>query len=101
MKGVFYMASFENTAAAYHRLELEGREKLTVSGVEDVARFDEGCIVLTTADGTLVISGEDLHIGKLSLEGGELCVDGRIDVLAYEDSSRERGGRSLLSRLFG
>ncbi len=82
-----------------HRLELEGRERLTVSGVEDVERFDETGIVMSTAAGTLVITGEDLHIGKLSLDGGELHVDGRIDSLAYEDQPAGRGG--LLSRIFG
>ncbi len=82
-----------------HRLELEGRESLTVSGVEDVERFDESGIVMTTAAGTLVVTGEDLHIGKLSLDGGELHVDGRIDSLSYEDRAGARGG--FLGRLFG
>ena len=50
--------------AAYHRLQLEGREKLSVSGVEDVVRFDENCIVTTTSAGTLIITGEELHIGS-------------------------------------
>lgn len=44
--------------------------------------------------------GEDLHIGKLSLDGGELHVDGRVDSLAYEDGGRESGG-GFLRRLFG
>lgn len=82
-----------------HRLELNGREQLTVSGVEDVDRFDESGIIMTTSAGTLVITGEDLHIGKLSLDGGELHVDGRIDSIAYEDEGQGRGG--LFSRLFG
>ena len=82
-----------------HRLELIGREQLTVSGVEDVERFDETVIVMSTAAGTLVVSGEHLHIGKLSLDGGELHVDGQIDALTYEDQSYGRGG--LLRRLFG
>ena len=34
---------------APHRLELDGREKLTVSGVEDVDRFDESEIVMSTS----------------------------------------------------
>lgn len=84
---------------AVHRLQLEGREKLTVAGVEDVERFDDQCIVLRTGAGTLVVSGEGLHIGKLSLDGGELHVDGRIDALTYEDAPEERGG-SFFSRLF-
>ena len=60
--------------AVYHRLTLEGREKLTVGGVEDVERFDENCIVMSTCAGTLVVTGEGLHIGKLSLDGGELHI---------------------------
>lgn len=82
-----------------HRLELTDRSHLTVSGVEDVERFDESGVVMTTAAGTLIVTGEDLHIGKLSLEGGELYVDGRIDALTYEDAPDRRGG--FLSRLLG
>lgn len=82
-----------------HRLELSGREKLIVSGVQDVERFDEGGIVMTTSSGTLVVTGSALHIGRLSLDGGELRVDGRIDSISYEDDTREQGG--FFSRLFG
>ena len=90
---------FKPQGELHHRLELEGRERLTVSGVEDVERFDETGIVMSTSVGTLVVTGEDLHIGKLSLEGGELHVDGRIDALTYEDAPEERGG-SFFSRQF-
>ena len=93
------MASYDNPAYTAHQLTLEGRERLTVSGVEDVERFDEGTIVMSTTAGTLVITGENLHIGKLSLDGGELHVDGQIDALTYEDQNYGRGG--LLRRLFG
>ena len=84
---------------APHRLTLDGRDKLTVSGVEDVERFDENEIVMNTTEGLLIVSGENLHIGKLSLDGGELHVDGRVDALSYEDGGGARGG--LFSRLFG
>lgn len=84
---------------AAHRLELTGREHLLISGVEDVERFDETGIVMSTSAGTLVVTGQDLHIGKLSLDGGELHVDGRIDAVTYEDESSARGG--FFSRLFG
>ena len=85
--------------AAAHRIELEGREKLTVTGVDDVDRFDENEITMTTTAGTLIVTGENLHIGKLSLDGGELHVDGRIESLSYEDAPA--GGGGLFSRLFG
>lgn len=97
MGGIFMAYDTQNYA--HHHLELEGRERLTVSGVEDVERFDENMIVMSTTAGTLVVSGEGLHIGKLSLDGGELHVDGRIDALQYEEQGGGRGG--LFARLFG
>lgn len=83
---------------APHHLILEGREQLSVSGVEEVESFDESQIVMYTTKGTLVVRGEGLHIEKLSLDGGDLKVEGSIDALTYEDGPRERGG--LFSRLF-
>jgi len=88
-----------DVSAGAHHLELEGREKLIVSGVEDVERFDESGIILSTSAGELTVTGENLHIGQLSLEGGELRVDGRIDSISYEKPNQPRG--SLLHRLFG
>lgn len=93
------MKDYNTTPAMEHRLELVGRERLTISGVEDVDRFDETGIVMSTPAGTLVVTGEDLHIDKLSLDGGELHVDGRIDSVTYEEESQGRGG--FFSRLFG
>ncbi|MFR4561845.1 MAG: YabP/YqfC family sporulation protein [Flavonifractor plautii] len=82
------------TPEAAHHILLEGREQLTVSGVEEVESFDENTIVMVTAKGTLVVRGEDMHIEKLSLDGGDLKVEGAVDALSYED---DRGGRGGLS----
>ena len=82
-----------------HHLVLEQRERLVISGVEEVARFDEETIVLTTSMGDLEIQGEGLHIEKLSLEGGELHVEGTVTALIYGMEPRESGG--LLRRLLG
>lgn len=84
--------------AAAHHVILEGRERLSVSGVEDVESFDESAIVMNTCEGTLVVRGEGLHIEKLSLDGGDLKVEGTVDALTYEDDGGERGG--FLARLF-
>ena len=82
-----------------HHLILEGREQLSVSGVEEVESFDENQIVMYTTKGTLVVRGENLHIEKLSLDGGDLKVEGTVDSLSYEDGGRERVG--LFARLLG
>ena len=89
------MAYEVQNGAMYHRLTLEGREK---SGVEDVERFDEGCIIMSTCAGTLIVTGTNLHIGKLSLDGGELHVDGHIEGINYEEPVQLR--RGMFSRLF-
>ena len=86
-------------AEAAHHIILEEREQLSVSGVEEVESFDENTIVMSTVKGTLVVRGEDLHIEKLSLDGGDMKVEGSVDSLTYEDDRRGRGG--LLSRLLG
>ena len=89
----------KQAAELSQRIELTGRERLTVTGVEDVERFDEGCIVMATCEGTLIVTGEDLHIGKLSLDGGELLVEGHIDGLNFEDAPVRKS--SFFSRLLG
>ena len=75
-----------------HHVMLEERKKLTVSGVEDVERFDENTIVLSTTQGAMTVTGENLHIEKLSLDGGDLKVEGEIEALVYEEDRSARGG---------
>jgi len=82
-----------------HALSLQDRRRLTVSGVEDVESFDENAVVLQTAGGLLILRGGGLHIDKLSIEGGELLVTGRIDALVYEDGPAAKGG--FFARIFG
>ena len=91
----------ERTTAALKRpnnLTLEGRKKLTVSGVEEVERFDENEIALRTGEGRLLIAGEGLHVSRLSVENGDVNVSGRISELRYEESAPEKG--SLWARLW-
>ena len=83
-----------------HHIILEEREQLSVSGVEEVESFDENTILLTTAQGGLEIQGEGLHIEKLSLDGGDLKVEGRVNALLYESDQGGRGG-GFLARLLG
>ena len=83
---------------APHNITLEERSRLTISGVDSVESFDEGSIAMTTGRGVLLITGTDLHIEKLSLDGGDLRVEGTVDSLCYEDESDRREG--FFSRLF-
>ena len=93
------MAYEDGRPGLVHRLELEDRERLVISGVEEVESFDESTILLSTVQGGLEVQGEGLHIEKLSLDGGDLSVEGTVNALIYGAQGRERGG--LLRRLLG
>lgn len=90
-----------NTAekqALPHGISLQDRKKLSISGVSDVANFDENQIIVATGWGTLLVRGSDLHVDQLSLDTGELRITGRIDCMEYDDNSSASGG--FLRRLF-
>ena len=80
-----------------HELRLENRARLNVTGVREVESFDESAVVLHTAKGVLVIRGQSLHVQTLSIDGGQVAVDGTVDALVYEETQKQGG---FFSRLF-
>ena len=80
-----------------HRISMEDRKKLTVSGVADVESFDEKEIVMETDAGTLLVRGEELSISKLSVDNGDVNVEGYVTELRYEENTPRQG---LWERLF-
>ncbi|MDO5806032.1 MAG: sporulation protein YabP [Eubacteriales bacterium] len=80
-----------------HGISLQDRKKLSVSGVSDVANFDENQIIIVTQQGTLFVRGGDLHVDQLNLDAGELRISGRIDCMEYDDGGAAGG---FLRRLF-
>lgn len=81
-----------------HKLTLDGRKKLTVTGVTEVVSFDEAAVIARTELGTLVVQGKDLQLKTLLPEGGQVAVEGVISALAYEEPRPEG---SLWKRLLG
>ncbi|MBQ2841278.1 MAG: sporulation protein YabP [Oscillospiraceae bacterium] len=76
---------------------IENRSRMSISGVSDVENFDENSVVLYTNRGLLTVRGTALHIERLSLETGELAVEGTIDGIEYSDNVDAQG---FWSRLF-
>ncbi len=66
------------------------RSKLMLTGVTDVESFDENKVYLYTQLGELVIRGKQLHVNEMSLESGELTVEGEICALSYGDKDRTK-----------
>ena len=84
-----------------HKLTLENRRAGTVTGIREVVSFDENQVVLDTDLGLLTVKGKDLHVSRLTLEKGEVDLDGTIDSLNYSSNEALRkSGESLFTRLF-
>lgn len=81
----------DNPTQMPHRLTLNERRQLSLTGVSEVVSFDESAVVLRTDLGTLVIQGKDLQLKTLSLDGGQVAVDGHISAMHYEEP-RSAGG---------
>jgi len=73
-----------------HKLTLNERKNLTMTGVTEVMSFDETAVVLKTSLGLLTVQGQGLKLKTLSLEGGQVAVDGDVSALVYEQP-REGG----------
>ena len=84
-----------------HKLVINNRKTSMVTGVLDVLAFDLNEVLLETEQGMLTIKGEELHVSRLTLEKGEVDIEGRIDSFVYSASdSFKSKGESLISRLF-
>jgi sporulation protein YabP len=84
-----------------HKLNINARKSAMITGVNDVLSFDSGEVLLQTELGVLMIRGNDLHVNRLTLEKGEVDIDGKIDSLTYSDTTNyAKSGEHLLGRLF-
>ncbi len=84
-----------------HRLTLQNRQSGSITGIVDVVSFDESAVILDTDMGLMTIKGRGLHVSRLSLEKGEVDVEGSIDSMAYSSNeSLRKSGESFLARLF-
>ena len=81
-------------------LILENRQKLSISGVNDVLSFDDQVVMVDTELGLLTVKGENLKINKLSIDTSEVIVEGEISYLSYSDKSAEKEKTSLISKIF-
>ncbi|KSV58079.1 sporulation protein YabP [Acetivibrio ethanolgignens] len=83
-----------------HRIVLTGRKTAVISGVMDVLSFDTKEVLLETDMGILLLKGDDLHVNRLTLEKGEVDLDGRIDSIAYSENSHLKGEDGFFKKLF-
>jgi sporulation protein YabP len=80
-----------------HSLTLEERQRLHVSGVEEVVSFDEAQVAVQTVKGLLTIRGSGLKVEALEKEAGALTITGMVSDVSYEETGP---GTGFWARLF-
>ena len=75
-----------------HSVLLENKEKLTLTGVTDVERFDTDHLVIQTEYGQLEIRGDNLQVTQLSLETGDMRAEGFVEAFSYSNVPKDGAG---------
>lgn len=84
-----------------HHISMTNRHGGLITGVNDVISFDLTSILLETECGMLSIKGKDLHVNRLSVEKGEIEIQGIIDGMIYSDiNTYGKKSESIFARLF-
>ncbi len=90
-----------NSNIRMHKVTMTNRKSCVLIGVLDVISFDPHEILLETEMGTLTIKGDELHVSRLTLDKGEVDIDGRIDSFVYSETSGSNHKKeSLITKLF-
>ncbi len=90
----------ERKKSGRHSVTIEDRQKVVLTGVTDVLSFDEEGVIADTEQGMILLKGTGLHVGRLNLDDGQVCVDGYIDSVEYSDSQFIKNKNSFLGKLF-
>lgn len=84
-----------------HKIQVINRNQGIITGVIDVVSFDLSEIMLETELGMMQIKGSDLKVKRLSLEKGEVEIEGHTDSFIYSDLKKyKRSKESFVGRLF-
>ncbi|MGL5435069.1 MAG: sporulation protein YabP [Lachnospiraceae bacterium] len=84
-----------------HACFVQNRACANVTGVREVVSFDENQVIMDTDMGLLTLKGKELHVSRLTVEKGEIDLEGQIDSMIYSSNEALRkSGQSIFKRLF-
>lgn len=91
----------QNTISKAHKFTVENRKKTALTGIKDVVAFDVNQVLLESTMGMILIKGEDLKVTRLSIDKGEVDVEGHVDSFTYSEvKAYGEKGKSLIKRMF-
>ena len=80
-----------------HKIIIDERKNLNISGVSEVKNFDDETLMLDTVLGSLTVKGDGMRIVSFNTQTGDLIAEGKIHAVAYS-SDTVKGG--FFSRIF-
>lgn len=81
----------ETITKVQQNIIIENREKMYLTGVEEVKSFNEEDMILVTKLGELHIKGAKLHINIFNVDSGEMNIEGIINALGYKGNNTQKG----------
>ena len=84
----------------YHKVVLNDRKSLELSGVKQIDSFDSNEFLLETSQGWCVVSGKELVLDKLDTDKGEVCIRGLINALQYLSNKQNTTKESFIKKIF-
>lgn len=88
-EAIFLNSSIQPVSHGIHHAILENRSKLMLTGVTDIDSFDDRAVILYTQLGELTVFGKNLHMNQISIESGEVSIDGEIHAMRYGDRDKQ------------
>ena len=80
-------------------ITIEKREKINISGIEEVLSMSENSFSVVTSSGALTVTGTGMRINKYNADEGFLVVDGAVKGLNYTETAGKPSG-GFFKRLF-
>ncbi|NLP43040.1 MAG: sporulation protein YabP [Peptococcaceae bacterium] len=90
----------DKKAGLTHKIILEDRELLTITGVNKVKSFDKKEISLETIKGGLLVKGQDLGVKNLDLERSEIEIEGNVVMITYPAGRSGSSSKGVWEKIF-
>jgi sporulation protein YabP len=90
----------EYGVAKRQEIRMLNRKSLDISGVKSVESFDNEEFLLVTECGYLAVRGHNLTMKNMSLEQGQVAIEGNVNSLVYLDGGSAGKSKGLFGKLF-
>lgn len=94
MENVIKIVENENKITqkfADHKLHLDNRKKLNMTGIDKVISANSGQIIVKVGNSKMYVAGKDLTVVKLDVDAGIFDLIGEVFSIKYNHNSTPQG----------